>query len=74
MHVRAFDAHVFSFDRLEVAAQRTLTKAPLAKKNAPVEEEEVVEEDGGKPASKKGKTFATGRKTDDNAGSKIGGM
>jgi len=57
-----------------VSAQRTLTKAPLAKKNTPVEEEEAVEEDGSNAASKKGKTFATGRKTDDNAGSKIGAV
>jgi len=60
---------------LEASAQRTLTKAPLAKKNAPVEEEEAAaEEEGNKPVSKKGKTFATGRKTDDNAGAIIGGV
>ena len=56
--------------RLQASAQRTLTKAPVLKSSpAPVDEEEEEDE---KP--KKGKTFATGRKTDDNAGSTIGAV
>ena len=57
------------YGRMQASAQRTLTKAPVLKSSpAPVDEEE----DDEKP--KKGTTFATGRKTDDNAGSTIGAV
>ena len=60
--------------RLEASAQRTLTKQPVAKKGAaPVEDDEEEDSEGAaKPA--KGKTFATGRKTDDNAGATVAGV
>ena len=61
--------------RLEVSAQRTLTKPPaIAKKGpAPVDADEEEDSEGAaKPA--KGKTFATGRKTDDNAGATVAGV
>ena len=57
------------------SAQRTLTKALPDKlpKPAPVQEDDD-EDDTTAPARKKGKTFATGRKTDENAGQTIGAV
>merc|ERR1719453_2648861 len=57
----------------EAFAQRTLTKALPDKlpKPAPVEDED--DDDAAKP-KQKGKTFATGRKTDANAGQTIGAV
>lgn len=64
---------ILSF-RQGASAQRTLTKALPDKlpKPTPIQEEE--DEDDTPKAPKRGKTFATGRKTDDNAGQTIGAV
>ena len=67
-----FVIFVGSWTRSGAWSQRTLTKALPEKprRPAPVEENEEDEDAAAKPKPR-GKTFATGRKTDENAGQTI---
>jgi hypothetical protein len=68
-------SHVFfAVQRREASAQRTLTKALPDKLPKPAPVEDADEEDDTAKPKQRGKTFATGRKTDANAGQTIGSV